>query len=62
MLQELNNQIQELEKQIVYWRSREFDVSPNDLDMITTTITSLEYAIYNLQKIKVHYEQNPPRH
>lgn len=62
MIEEINNQIQELEKQVSYWRSREFDINPKDWDMLKTTITSLEYVIYNLQKMKVHYEQNTKGH
>ena len=62
MIEEINNQIQELEKQVSYWRSREFDISPKDWDMLKTTITSLEYVIYNLQKMKVHYEQDTQGH
>ena len=53
MLEEINNQIQELEKQVSYWRSKEFDIDPKDWDMLKTTIASLEYVIYNLQKMKV---------
>jgi hypothetical protein len=62
MIEEINNQIQELEKQVSYWRSREFDINPKDWDMLKTTITSLEYVIYNLQKMKVHYEQDTQGH
>jgi len=62
LIQDINNQIQELEKQVSYWRSREFDISPKDWDMLKTTITSLEYVIYNLQKMKVHYEQDTQGH
>jgi hypothetical protein len=61
-MEEIDRQIQELEKQVSYWRSREFDINPKDWDMLKTTITSLEYAIYNLQKMKVHYEQNTQGH
>lgn len=61
-MEEIDRQIQELEKQVSYWRSREFDIDPKDLDMLKTTITSLEYVIYNLQKMKVHYEQNTQGH
>ena len=62
LIQDINNQIQELEKQASYWRSKEFDIDPKDWDMLKTTITSLEYAIYNLQKMKVHYEQDTQGH
>jgi len=62
MLEEINNQIQELEKQVSYWRSKEFDIDHKDWDMLKTTITSLEYVIYNLQKMKVHYEQDTQGH
>ena len=62
MIQEIDNQIQELEKQVSYWRSKEFDIDPKDWDMLKTTITSIEYVIYNLQKMKVHYEQNTKGH
>lgn len=62
MIEEINNQIQELEKQVSCWRSREFDIDPKDWDMLKTTITSLEYVIYNLQKMKVHYEQDTQGH
>lgn len=62
LIQDINNQIQELEKQVTYWRIKEFDINSKDWDMLKTTITSLEYAIYNLQKMKVHYEQNTQGH
>lgn len=56
-MEEIERQIKEIKEQISYWQSREFDTNPNDFDMLKTTITSLEYVLYNLERMKVHYEQ-----
>lgn len=51
-IQKIDKQIKELNQQIIYWQMQEFVTSPDDRDMLKTTITSLEYVIYNLNKIK----------
>lgn len=51
-IQKIDKQIKELNQQIIYWQMQEFVTAPNDRDMLKTTITSMEYVIYNLNKIK----------
>lgn len=57
-MEEIERQIKEIKAQIVYWNSRTFDINPLEWDVIKTTITSLEYVLYNLEKMKMYYEQN----
>ena len=57
----LQQKIDEITKQIVYWREQVFVTHPNDMEQLNTTITSLEYVLYNYQKMLKKYEQNPPR-
>lgn len=57
-MEEIERQIKEIKAQILYWRGRTFDINPLEWDVIKTTITSLEYVLYNLEKMKVYYEQN----
>ena len=61
-MEDIERQIKEIKAQISYWNERVFDVDPQNRDMLNTTITSLEYVLYNLEKIKASYEQNPSRH
>jgi prefoldin subunit 5 len=61
-MEDIERQIKEIKAQISYWNERVFDAGPQNMDMLNTTITSLEYVLYNLEKIKASYEQNPPRH
>lgn len=48
-MKEIERQIKEIKAQISYWQSRTFDINPLELDIIKTTITSLEYVLYNLE-------------
>ena len=57
-MEEIERQIKEIKAQIVYWQGRTFDINPLEWDVIKTTITSLEYVLYNLEKMKLYYEQN----
>lgn len=57
-MEEIERQIKEIKAQILYWQGRTFDINPLEWDVIKTTITSLEYVLYNLEKMKVYYEQN----
>ena len=57
-MEEIERQIKEIKAQIVYWHGRTFDINPLEWDVIKTTITSLEYVLYNLEKMKLYYEQN----
>lgn len=60
-MEEIERQIKEIKAQISYWQGRTFDINPLDGSIIKTTITSLEYVLYNLEKMKIYYEQNPPQ-
>ena len=55
-MEEIERQINEIKGQISYWQSRTFDINPLEWDVIKTTITSLEYVLYNLEKMKEYYE------
>lgn len=57
-MEEIERQIKEIKAQIIYWQGRTFDINPLEWDVIKTTITSLEYVLYNLEKMKLYYEQN----
>ena len=57
-MEEIERQINEINAQISYWQGRTFDINPLEWDVIKTTITSLEYVLYNLEKMKKYYEQN----
>lgn len=57
-MEEIERQIKEIKAQILYWNGRTFDINPLEWDVIKTTITSLEYVLYNLEKMKLYYEQN----
>jgi len=52
----LQQKIDEITKQIVYWREQVFVTNPNDMEQLNTTITSLEYVLYNYQKMLKKYE------
>ena len=56
-MEEIERQIKEIKAQISYWQDRTFDINPIELDVIKTTVTSFEYVLYNLEKIKKYYEQ-----
>lgn len=55
-MEEIERQIKEIKVQISYWQGRTFDINPLELDVIKNTVTSLEYVLYNLEKIKKYYE------
>lgn len=57
-MKEIDRQIKEIKAQISYWQGRTFDINPLEWDVIKTTVTSLEYVLYNLEKMKKYYEQN----
>ena len=57
-MEEIERQINEIKAQISYWQGRTFDINPLEWDVIKTTVTSLEYVLYNLEKMKKYYEQN----
>ncbi len=57
-MEEIDRQIKEIKAQISYWQGRTFDINPLEWDVIKTTVTSLEYVLYNLEKMKKYYEQN----
>lgn len=57
-MEEIERQIKEIKAQISYWQGRTFNINPLEWDVIKTTVTSLEYVLYNLEKMKKYYEQN----
>lgn len=57
-MEEIDRQIKEIKAQISYWQGRTFDINPLEWDVIKTTVTSLEYVLYSLEKMKKYYEQN----
>lgn len=57
-MEEIERQIKDIKAQIFYWQGRSFNTDPLEWDVIKTTVTSLEYVLYNLEKMKKHYEQN----
>ena len=52
----LQQKIDEITKQISYWKEQVFVTNPNDMEQLNTTITSLEYVLYNYQKMLEKYE------
>lgn len=52
----LQQKIDEITKQIAYWNQQVFVTHPNDMEQLKTTITSLEYVLYNYQKMLKKYE------
>ena len=52
----LQQKIDEITKQIVYWNEQVFVTHPNDMEQLKTTITSLEYVLYNYKKMMEKYE------
>lgn len=57
-MEEIERQIKEIKAQISYWQGRTFDINQLEMEDIKTTVTSLEYVLYNLEKMKKYYEQN----
>ena len=52
----LQQKIDEITKQISYWNEQVFVTNPNDMEQLKTTILSLEYVLYNYQKMLEKYE------
>ena len=52
----LQQKIDEITKQIAYWNEQVFVTHPNDMEQLKTTITSLEYVLYNYKKMMEKYE------
>jgi hypothetical protein len=52
----LQQKIDEITKQLSYWKEQVFVTNPNDMDQLNTTITALEYVLYNYQKMLKKYE------
>ena len=52
----LQQKIDEISKQLSYWKEQVFVTNPNDMDQLNTTITALEYVLYNYQKMLKKYE------
>lgn len=49
---DLDEKIKEIENQICYWNQQVFVTNPNDMEQLKTTITALEYVLYNYRKMK----------
>jgi len=47
----LQQKIDEITKQISYWKEQVFVTNPNDMEQLNTTIISLEYVLYNYKKM-----------
>ena len=52
----LQQKIEEITKQISYWKEQVFVTNPNDMEQLKTTILSLEYVLYNYKKMLKKYE------
>jgi hypothetical protein len=58
---DLDEKIKEIEKQISYWNQQVFVTHPNDMEQLKTTITALEYVLYNYRKMKYSNVQSVPK-
>lgn len=58
---DLDEKIKEIEKQLSYWKEQVFVTNPNDMDQLKTTITALEYVLYNYRKMKDSNVQYIPK-
>ena len=58
---DLDEKIKEIEKQISYWNQQVFVTHPNDMEQLKTTITALEYVLYNYRKMKDSNVQYIPK-
>jgi len=58
---DLDEKIKEIEKQISYWNQQVFVTNPNDMEQLKTTITALEYVLYNYRKMKDSNVQSIPK-
>ncbi len=52
----LQQKIDEITKQISYWKEQVFVTNPDDMEQLNTTLISLEYVLYNYQKMLEKYE------
>lgn len=52
----LQQKIDEITKQISYWKEQVVVTNPYDMDQLNTTITALGYVLYNYQKMLKKYE------
>ena len=52
----LQQKIEEITKQLNYWKEQVMITNPIDMDQLNTTITALEYVLYNYQKMLKKYE------
>lgn len=52
----LQQKIDEITKQISYWREQVFVTKPDDMEQLNTTLISLEYVLYNYKKMMKKYE------
>lgn len=52
----LQQKIDEIRKQISYWKEQVFVTKPEDMEQLNTTLTSLEYVLYNYKKMMKKYE------
>ena len=58
---DLDEKIKEIEQQISYWNQQVFITNPNDMEQLKTTITALEYVLYNYRKMKDSNVQYIPK-
>jgi hypothetical protein len=58
---DLDEKIKEIEQQISYWNQQVFVTHPNDMEQLKTTITALEYVLYNYRKMKDSNVQSIPK-
>lgn len=58
---DLDEKIKEIENQICYWNQQVFVTNPNDMEQLKTTITALEYVLYNYRKMKDSNVQSVPK-
>ena len=52
----LQQKIDEITKQISYWKEQVFVTNPDDMEQLNTTLISLEYVLYNYKKMLKKYE------
>ena len=52
----LQQKIEEITKQISYWKEQVFVTNPDDMEQLNTTLVSLEYVLYNYKKMLKKYE------
>lgn len=52
----LQQKIDEITKQISYWKKQVFVTNPDYMEQLNTTLISLEYVLYNYKKMLKKYE------